>query len=44
MNDQWESLFNGLDKFSDDFMQDREQPKQQQKLIGPHFTAVNSKP
>jgi len=27
--ESWQSLFNSLDQFSDDFMESREQPKQQ---------------
>jgi antitoxin VapB len=31
LDNPWESLFNSLDQFSDDFMTDREQPKQQKR-------------
>jgi antitoxin VapB len=31
--DSWESLFESLDKFSDDFMTDRKQPKSQTREI-----------
>jgi antitoxin VapB len=30
-HDAWQSLFESLDQFSDDFMDDREQPDQQQR-------------
>ena len=30
-NDSWQSLFESIDQFSDDFMDDREQPPQQQR-------------
>lgn len=30
-NDPWRSLFNSLNKFSDDFMDERNQPKQQKR-------------
>lgn len=29
----WESMFNALDQFSDDFMQTREQPKQEREEL-----------
>ena len=31
IKDVWESLFNSLDQFSDDFMDARNQPEQQQR-------------
>lgn len=31
MKNAWESLFNSLHKFSDDFMDNREQPEQQHR-------------
>jgi antitoxin VapB len=31
MDNPWESLFGGLDKFSKDFMESRQQPKQQKR-------------
>ncbi len=31
MKDSWDSLFQSLEKFSDDFMEDRSQPKGQER-------------
>lgn len=31
MDDPWQSLFNSLDKFSNDFLETRVQPKQQER-------------
>ena len=31
VKDTWDSLFNSLDKFSDDFMETREQPADQER-------------